>query len=422
MSLFHLPPALRNRRFTIFWAGVVISNIGSQMQVTALLWHMRLLNNNPIAVSGIGLARVIPILLFAPIGGLAADTRNRRTIIFFTQSTMTLVAACLGILTVSGVIQLWHIYLLTGVQATALAFDIPARQSMPPNLVERKDLTNALSIQSVGFNTGSIIGPALSGLVIAYLGMQYVYFINAVSFFAVLVALMMIGPVKQKLQRVKGGVGKRLLAIRDGFQFVTHQPIIFSSMILDFFASFFSSANTLMPFVARDILHLGEVGYGWLSSAQSIGAVISGFYISQRTDLRRQGKLLLKAVFCFGLFTAVFGLTRDFWSAFLALIVMGGGDDISTILRNTIRQINTPDHMRGRTVSLTFIFFQGGPQLGEIEAGLVGQAFGIPAAIISGGIGCILVVAWIAWRVPQLRLYDGFQEGLKTAKTWKEKK
>jgi MFS family permease len=409
MSLFHLPPALRNRRFTIFWMGLVISNIGSQMQVTALLWHLRLLNNNPIAVSGIGLARVIPVFLFAPLGGLVADTRNRRTIIFITQSTMTLVATMLGILTVSGVIQLWHIYLLTGIQATALAFDVPARQSMPPNLVDRKDLTNALSIQSVGFNTGSIVGPALSGLVIAYLGMQYVYFINAISFFSVLIALTLIGPVKQKMQKVKGGIRQRFSAIGDGLRFVVHQPIIFSSMILDFFASFFSSSNTLMPFVARDILHLDEIGYGWLSSAQSIGAVLMGFYISQRTNLKRQGLLLLKAVFVFGLFTAIFGLTRNFWAAFLSLIVVGAGDYISTILRNTIRQINTPDHMRGRTVSLTFMFFQGGPQLGEIEAGLVGQAFGIPAAIISGGIGCILVVAWIAWRVPQLRNYDDAQ-------------
>jgi MFS family permease len=407
LSFLHLPPALHNRRFTTFWLGLIISNIGSQMQVTALLWHLRLLNDNPIVVSGIGLARVIPILLFSPLGGLVADTRNRRKILFITQSTMTLVALCLGYLTVNGIIQIWHIYLLTSIQATALAFDVPARQAMPPNLVERKELTSAVSIQSVGFNTSAIIGPALSGLTIAYLGLQYVYFINAISFFAVLIALVVIGSVKQELQHVKSGMRQQLTAIRDGFRFVFHQPIIFSSMVLDFFATFFSSANTLLPFVARDILGLNEVGYGWLASAQSVGAVAVGFFLSQRTNLRRQGKLLLVAVFIFGLFTAFFGMARDFGTAFICLILVGGGDAISTILRNTIRQINTPDHLRGRTISTTLMFFQGGPQLGEIEAGLVGQAFGIPAAIISGGIGCILVVAWIAWRVPQLRLYDG---------------
>ena len=202
MSLLHLPPALRNRRFTIFWVGLIISNIGSQMQVTALLWHLRLLNNNPIVVSGIGLARVIPILLFAPTGRTGGGHAQPAHDPFHHANHHDPGGGhAWGYLTVSGVIQIWHIYLLTGIQATALAFDVPARQSMPPNLVERKDLTSAVSIQSVGFNTGAIIGPALSGLVIAYLGMQYVYFINAISFFAVLIALMVIGPVKQKLQQ-----------------------------------------------------------------------------------------------------------------------------------------------------------------------------------------------------------------------------
>lgn len=415
MSLLHLPPALHNRRFTIFWLGLIISNIGSQMQVTALLWHLRLLNDNPIVVSGIGLARVIPILLFSPLGGLVADTRNRRKILFITQSTMTLVTVCLGYLTMSGLIQVWHIYLLTGIQAIALAFDVPARQTMPPNLVERKDLPSAVGIQAVGFNTSAIIGPALSGLTIAYLGLQYVYFINAISFFAVLISLVVIGPVNQELHQIKSGLQQRLAAILDGFRFVFHQPVIFSSMVLDFFATFFSSANTLLPFVARDMLGLNEVGYGWLSSAQSIGAVAVGLFLSQRTKLRRQGKLLLAAVFIFGLFTVFFGMARSFWTAFICLCVVGGGDAISTILRNTIRLINTPEHMRGRMISTTLIFFQGGPQLGEIEAGMVGQAFGIPAAIISGGIGCILVVAWITWRVPQLRLYDGASESTSSA-------
>ena len=406
MNFFHLPPALHNRRFTIFWTGLIISNIGSQMQVTALLWHLRLLNNNPIVVSGIGLARFIPILLLAPIGGLLADSHDRRRILFITQSTMTLVAVTLGILTTNGLIQVWHIYLLTAIQATAVAFDVPARQSMPPNLVEKKDLTSAISVQSIGFNTGAILGPAFSGLVIAYLGLQVVYFINAVSFFAVIIALALIGPVKQQIKQAQRSLAGSFHAILDGIRFVVRQPIILSSMVLDFFATFFSSANTLLPFVARDMLHLNEVGYGWLSAAQSIGAVLAGFTLSQRTRIKRQGRLLLYAVFLFGLFTAVFGFSRSFPAAFLTLILVGMGDNVSTILRNTIRQINTPDHMRGRTISLTQIFFLGGPQLGEIEAGLVAQAFGIPIAVISGGLACMLAVVIVALRAPKLRNYD----------------
>ena len=406
MQLFHLPPALRNRRFATFQAGLILSNIGTQMQVTALLWHLRMLNENPIVVSGIGLARFLPVLLLAPIGGLVADTLDRRKIIFITQITMTMVAAGLGVLTITGLIQVWHIYALSLLNAAALAFDIPARQSLSPNLVDKRDLTSAMSIQSIGFNTGSIVGPALSGLVIAYLGLQWVYLINAISFIAVLIVLIVIGPVKQKTKKVIGDFSASFVAIREGFNFVIKHPIIFPSMILDFFASFFSSANTLMPFIARDLLHLNEVGYGWLSAAQSIGAVLMGFVISQRNRIRRQGPILFLAVFLFGLFTVAFGLSRSFWAAFITLILVGAGDDVSTILRNTIRQLNTPDHMRGRMISLTAIFFQGGPQLGEIEAGLVAQALGIPFAIISGGVGCLFMVGLVIWRYPQLRRYD----------------
>ena len=221
-----------------------------------------------------------------------------------------------------------------------------------------------------------------------------------------MIVLIVIGPVKQKTKKVIGDFSASFVAIREGFNFVIKHPIIFPSMILDFFASFFSSANTLMPFIARDLLHLNEVGYGWLSAAQSIGAVLMGFVISQRNRIRRQGPILFLAVFLFGLFTVAFGLSRSFWAAFITLILVGAGDDVSTILRNTIRQLNTPDHMRGRMISLTAIFFQGGPQLGEIEAGLVAQALGIPFAIISGGVGCLFVVGLVIWRYPQLRRYD----------------
>jgi MFS family permease len=178
-------------------------------------------------------------------------------------------------------------------------------------------------------------------------------------------------------------------------------------MVLDFLATFFSSANTLLPFVAQDILHVGPVEYGWLAGSQSAGGILIGLVISQRSNLRRQGRLLLWSVVLFGIATVVFGVSHSVWITFIALALIGGSDTVSTILRNTIRQLQTPDQMRGRMVSVNQIFFMGGPQLGEIEAGLVAQGFGTPAAIITGGLGCILAVAGIAWRWPQLRRYNG---------------
>jgi MFS family permease len=408
--VIQIPPALRVRRYALFWGGLMISVAGSQMQFWALLWHLSKLSSQPVVVSGLGLVRFIPILIFSLVAGVVADSINRRAIMFVTQTTMMLVAIVLGLLTIAGHLQIWHIYLLTGIQAIAQSFDMPARQALTPNLVPRDLYPNAFSLQSIAFNTGSIIGPALSGIVIASFGLHWVYFINAISYLAVLIALAMIGDVPQQSNAAVPATSPRVInlkAIGEGLQFIIHSPIILSSMIMDFFATFFSSANTLLPFIAQQILKVSVLQYGWLSAGQSIGAVTVALLFSQRAAIRRQGKLLLSAVTVFGIATIVFGLSREFFLTLFALVVVGASDSVSTILRNTIRQLQTPDYIRGRMVSINQIFFSGGPQLGEIEAGLVAQAFGLPAAIISGGVGCIVTVLVVIGAWPQLWRYNG---------------
>ena len=402
----HIPPALLHRRFRLLWAGLAISVAGSQMQLWALLWHIRTLTDQPIAIGGIGLARVVPIIVFSLVGGALADTFNRRQVLFVTQSVMALVALTLAWLTFQGRIELWHIYLLTAIQATAIAFDLPARQALVPNLIPAEILPNAFSMQSIAFEVGAIVGPALSGMVIAYLGQGYTYLINAISFGAVIIALALIGPVTQTVAGEKRPEVS-LKAIKEGVRFILSQPIILSSMVLDFFATFFSSANTLLPFFAQDILKVGAVAYGWLSAAQAMGAMAAALVISQMQAIRRQGPIFLYSVVAFGLATIAFGLARNFWVAMAALALIGASDSVSMIIRNTIRQLQTPDHLRGRMTSINMIFFQGGPQLGELEAGVVAQLFSVPVAIVSGGIGCIVAVGWIARRWPQLRSYNG---------------
>ena len=405
MSL-HIPPALYHRRFRYLWIGTTISIAGTQMQIWALFWHIRTLTDQPIALGGVGLARIIPIVFFSLIGGAFADAVNRRRLLFITQSLMTFLALILAALTFRGTINLWHIYLLTALQATAVAFDTPSRQAMIPSLVPPNDLPNAFSLNAIGFQVGAIIGPALSGLVIAYWGQSYTYLLNAISYGAVIIALILMGPVSQvrdALKRPEVSLG----AIKDGVRFILNQPIILATMILDFFATFFSSANTLLPIYTRDILNVGVIQYGWLSAAQAIGATLAALVFSQLQVIRRQGRVFLWAVVAFGVATIVFGLARSFPLAMAALIAIGAADSVSTIIRNTIRQLQTPDVMRGRMVSVNQIFFMGGPQLGEVEAGVVAQLFGTPFAIVSGGIGALLAVGWIARRWPQLRDYNG---------------
>lgn len=412
--MIHIPPALKHRNFALIWSGLLISMVGSQMQQWALFWHISKLSDDPIAVSVVGGVRFAAVLCFSLLGGLVADRYNRRSILFFTQSTAMLIAVVLGLLTLFGKIQLWHIYLLTGIQAAAMAFDLPARQALVPNLVPRDILPSAFSLQSIAFNTGAIVGPALSGIVIGYFGQEAVYFFNAVSFLAVIFALIALGNIPQQQSEIKRGFRAALGDIREGVHFMRHQPLILSTMILDFIATFFSSANTLLPYFAQNVLKVGEVAYGWLASAQSIGAVCVGLIASQYSHIRRQGPLLLGAVVVFGAATIIFGISRLYGLVFLALALMGAADSVSTIIRNTVRQLTTPDALRGRMTSINQIFFMGGPQLGEIEAGAVAQFFGVPFAIISGGVGTILGVWWVASRWPALVGYNGDEPNVTT--------
>ncbi|HSL28382.1 MAG TPA: MFS transporter [Anaerolineales bacterium] len=403
--MIHIPPSLKHRRFFYLWSGQLLSIAGTQMQIWALFWHIRTLTEEPIALGGVGLARILPIIIFSLIGGVIADSFERRKIMFLTQAAAALVAISLGLLTQFNQISIWLIYALTAFQAIAVAFDSPARQALVPNLVPAKDLPNAFSMTSIAWQTGAIIGPALSGIVIATGGQEAVYYINALSYLAVILALILIGPVPQtKTDRI---AGVSLRSIREGIEFILSKPIILSTMLLDFVATFFASANTLMPIIARDVLHVGVLEYGWLSAAQSVGAVIAALIVSQLPELRRQGQLFLGSVIVFGAATIVFGAAASLVLAWFALAVTGAADSVSTIIRNTIRQLQTPDHIRGRMTSVNQIFFQGGPQLGEVEAGVMAQLFGAPFAIITGGIGCIVGTLLILRKWPFLLTYNG---------------
>ena len=404
--LFHVPPSLRHRKFRLLWIGLAISMAGSQMQVWALFWHIRTLTDQPIALGGVGLARIAPIIVFSLVGGAVADALNRRRVLFLTQAIMVLVALALTWLTFREETTLWHIYVLTAIQAVAISFDSPARQALVHNLVPSRDLPNAFSLTSIAHQSGAIVGPALSGLVIAYWGQAYTYLINAITYLAVIVALIWMGTVAQEVLPTRRKAVS-WVSIIEGVHFIIGHPIILSTMLLDFFATFFSSARTLMPIFARDILHVGAIGYGWLSAAESIGAMAAALIISQMIEIRRQGKVFLTSVLVFGLATIGFGLARTFSLAMLALILMGASDSVSTIIRNTIRQLQTPDHIRGRMTSVNQIFFMGGPQLGEVEAGVAAQLFGAPFAVVSGGIGCMLAVSWVARRWTQMVSYNG---------------
>jgi len=391
----------------MYWIGHLISIAGSQMQLWALYWHLRTLSDQPMVISGIGLARFLPVILLSLVAGVAADRFDRRKMAILTQVALGFVALFLGLTTAWGVVSLWMIFGLVILQSVAVAFDGPARQALIPSLVPRENLANAYSLTSIASKVGGILGPAVCGVVIAFWGLQWAYWINAISYLAVIVALIAMGDIRTVIDRKAFELRATFRDIREGIEFIKNSPIIFSVMFLDFFGTFFSSANTLLPFVAKDILHVGPIQYGWLSASQAIGTLIIGLYLSQKTKLLRQGMLISISVAMFGLATILFGVSTTFWLTMLALILIGAFDGLSSIIRNTTRQLQTPDAMRGRMMSITQIFFKGGPQLGEVESGLVAQVLGVPFAIISGGVGCVLATFIVVKKIPQLWNYNG---------------
>jgi len=398
--------ALRHRDFRLLWIGQLVSVTGSQMQLVAINWHVYLLTRSPLALGGVGLVRVLPIIFCSLLGGVVADAVNRKRLILATQTVMLVCAGLLAWLTAAGLSTIWPIYLLTAIASAAVAFDNPARQAMLPTLVPVRDFQNAVSLGILVFNSAIVLGPAIAGLLLKIHGPALIYGLNAGSFVAVVIALLLMradGRVKiesNEQARIS------LSALRDGLSFVWRTPIIVQTMTLDFVATFFASATALLPIYAAEILKVGASGLGFLAAAPGAGSIVASLVLARGAVIRKQGKAVLISVVVFGASTVVFGVSRWFWLSLLMLGVTGASDTVSTVLRQTIRQLVTPDYLRGRMTSVNMIFFMGGPQLGEFEAGTVAALFGATVSVLTGGAGCLLAAAVAAIWAKSLVNYE----------------
>jgi MFS family permease len=401
--------ALRHRNFRLLWLGLLVSFSGSFMQSAAVLWHVSILvpeDRRALALGLVGLVRVIPIILCSLISGVAADAFDRRKLMLVTQSVMAMLAATLAVLTFRGLSAVWPVYVLTAGSAAAGAFDVPARQALTPNLVPREHLPNAISLNSMMMQIASVAGPALGGLLIATAGLGWVYALNAASFLTVIGALLMMRQPQQPDATTAHRGDFTIAAALEGLRFVFRAPLIRSTMLLDFFATFFSSATALLPIFAQDVLHVGVRGYGWLYAAPAAGAVLTSAVMVRAVDsIERRGFVLIASILVYGTATVGFGLSHHFWLTFACLAATGAADTVSMVFRNLIRQLETPDRLRGRMLGVNMIFFMGGPQLGELEAGLVANRFGAVMSVITGGVGCLVATVWIATSTPALRAY-----------------
>jgi MFS family permease len=375
------------------------------MQFVAINWHVYLLTKSPFALGLVGLFRGVPIILCSLAGGVLADAIDRKRLMIVTQTIMLTCAAILTAGTLSGFASVWPIYLLSAIASAATAFDTPARQALMPTLVPVEDFPNAVSLAVIVFNVATIAGPAIAGFLLAESGPAIIYGINALSYLAVIAALVLMRVTGQPDLQTERKDALSLEALKEGLRFVWQTPIIVQTMTLDFVATFFASATLLLPIFAQERLHVGARGYGFLAAAPAIGSVLTALIMARLGTLQRQGRLVVAAVAVFGVATAGFGVSTVYWVSLLMLAITGAADTVSTVLRQTIRQLVTPNYLRGRMTSINMMFFMGGPQLGELEAGVVAAFIGAPLSVVIGGLGSLIAAAIAALKSKSLMDY-----------------
>ncbi len=391
--------AIRIPDFRLWFIGSVITTLGSQMLGTAIGWELYERTRSAFALGLVGLVQIIPVLaLFLPAGHLA-DRIDRKKIILTCQ--LMLAAGSFALAVLSGLRgPVWMIYVILLLLGIAQAFYSPARSAMMAQLVPRAIFSNAATWGSGGFQIASAVGPGMAGLVIGITHRATpVYVIDGVT---TLICFCLILPIATRHVRLPSR-DLTLAELVAGLKFVVKTKIIFASITLDMFAVLLGGATTLLPIFAKDILHVGPVGYGWLRAAPGLGACLMSVAIAARPPFRNAGPTLLWAVAGFGAATIVFGISHIFWLSLAMLFMTGALDNISVVIRHTLVQVGTPDSLRGRVSAVNGVFIGASNQLGEFESGLVASLFGPLVSVVSGGVGTILVVIAAALIWPEMR-------------------
>jgi MFS family permease len=397
---FLLP--FRNRDFSLFWFGSMLSGIGSQFTTVAMAWQIYELTDSALQIGLLGLARAVPQMILLLFAGLLADAINRRKLMMCTQTGLCCVSATLAILTFADQASPHMLYVATIFLALFTALEQPSRQSLIPNLVPREHLAQALALQGTQRYVPVIAGPSIAGVVLAAFGPAACYAVDALSWLAMLSALMLL---RTSISEGGGWKTVSLSSLREGLGFVWGHGVIFPLMLLDFGATFFGNVRSLFPIYARDILLVGPKGLGFLYASRAVGSLCAAAIVSVVGPVRRAGTWILLGVLLYGVSTAVFAYSQVFWLSVMMLALCGAGDTISSILRSTLNQLSTPDELRGRMSSINSIFTSNGPQLGQFESGLVAAWLGAKMSALTGGVATLAIVALVALGFPQVRRF-----------------
>jgi MFS family permease len=435
--------AFRFADFSLFTAGNLLSITGRLMLAVAVEWEVYARTHSATALGLVGLVIAVPVVTLSLPAGHLADRYSRKRIILVSQIFSLLTSLALALVSwkhlaiptipslresnrvlasIAGIFERHHpifhfddasiplIYLLLFLGAVARTFSWAARSSFFPTLISRDAFANAVTWNNSIFQIGSVVGPGLSGLLVAYIGFPFVYLLDALCALCFFVLVLPIRRSKQRRDQSEASTWKSLMA---GLRFVFRRKVILATITLDLFAVLLGGATALMPIFADQILHCGPVGLGWLRAMPAIGAFAMALMVAHLPPMKRAGQTLLWCVSGFGIATVLFGLSKIFWLSLGLLLFLGAFDSVSVIILGSIVQLVTPDEMRGRVSSVNNIFIGTSNEFGALESGLTAALFGPVISVVAGGIGTILVVLGVAFHWPETRKIGALDKDLR---------
>jgi MFS family permease len=399
--LVDIEPLRSSPQFRRLWMGYLFSVLGSQLTVVAVPYQVYRLTHSSLDVGLIGLAQIVPVLLGALAGGSVADAFDRRRVLLVTQSLLAVCSVGLFLNASLTHPALWPLYVLSAASAGFAATDVSTRAAVVANLVERRQLASANALWQLLFQIGTVVGPALAGLLLARIGVASAYGTDVATFFVSFAAVVSLKP----LPPIEGGTRFGWKSIKEGLSFLRGRQVLQATFVIDLDAMILGMPRALFPALGLIRFRGGAQTVGLLYAAPGAGALIGAALTGWVTSVRRQGKAVLIAVCIWGLAITAFGVVAWLPAALGLLAVAGAADVISAVFRGTILQTEAPDSLRGRVSSIHTAVVTGGPRLGDVEAGVVASLAGVQTSVISGGLGCLVGVALVAKLMPRLAAY-----------------
>jgi len=401
--LVDLEPVRRDRDFRMLWLGQLVSGVGRQVTVVALPFELWQLTHSSLSIGLLALVQLVPILIFALGGGAVADAVDRRRLLLVTQLALAASSLCLALLALMPSPPIVALYVVAFFAAGIGAVDQPARSSAIPRLVPGERLPAAIAVNSLSYSAVSVVGPAFAGVLIETTGIASAFAFDVVTFIAAIAVLLVIAPIPPHA----GAARPSLRAVAEGLSFARARRIVFATFAIDLDAMVFGMPSSLFPQLALTVFNAGAAGYGLLTAAPALGALVGATLTGWIGRVRRPGRGVVVAVAAWGVAIAAFGLLAvSFPLALACLAIAGAADVISAVLRSSIVQLETPDPLRGRLMSIHTLVVTSGPRLGDAEAAGVAAVAGPQFSVVSGGVLCLLGLLAVLRRFPELLAYE----------------